>query len=134
MGIRDKAEEVVIGLVAAHIVDGARWLANKLLGGQGDDTTRDKIARAAIAGAAAAAQQELLERAAANNLDNFARQVLGEIAAIDVDALFATKNHGHAGAAEVVILEPNRDGPYRTLGEELAEAQAERAALEKEGK
>jgi hypothetical protein len=117
--IVDVVGDIVIDYAAEHLLEWGRDLANKLLGNKADDGIRDSVARGAIEGAVYAAQLELAERRAADNLQAEAERVLGAIAAIDVDALFAPKPHGHAGPQEVEILEPDPNAPFLTFEQQF---------------
>lgn len=124
MGTLDKlgdvAADIITDIVADKAVDLARYLANKLFGDEADDGIAAAIARGALDGAAAAAALKAQERAAAAALPDKWRETFAAIASIDVDALFVATSR-HAGPQEVVIEEPNREGPWRTLDEERAD-------------
>lgn len=120
--IVDVVGDIVIDYAAEQLLEWGRELANKLLGNKADDGIRDSVARGAIEGAVYAAQLELAERQAADNLDAEAVRVLGAIAAINVDALFTPKPHGHAGPQEVEILDPDPDARFLTFEESLGKA------------
>lgn len=122
MSITDKlgdiAADIITDVIADKAVDLARYLADKLFGDAADDGIAAAIARGALDGAAAAAAIKAQERAASAALPDKWRETFAAIASIDTDTLFVAKPHGHAGPQEVEILEPNREGPYRTLDDE----------------
>lgn len=132
--IVDKLGDVAVDLVADQVVKLVRRGVDALLGDAKDDSLAEAITRAGVEGMVVGARVALLERQAAEQLGARAAAVLGAIAAIDVDALFTPRPHGHAGAAEVEIREPNHEGPWRTLEEELAAAKAESKALDERRK
>lgn len=89
--ILDKLGDIATQYVIDELVDLVRAAAQKILGDEKDDGLAEAVARAGVEGMAARAAHEIAERKARGNLDAKAAEVLGAIARIDVDKLFAPK-------------------------------------------
>lgn len=92
MGILDKvgdvAGDIAIKLVAEKLGELASYLLTAAFGDKADDSAKQKLARALAESGAAALEALAKEKLAAKELPAKFREVLGAIAAIDVEKLF----------------------------------------------